>query len=62
MVLLMLIGMTVIHEYSFFKAMGMAILSVLGMVLVAFVIFSVILLAQQFIMFGVALVEEALLR
>ena len=62
MVLLMLIGMTVIHEYSFFKAMGMAVLSVLGMVLVAFVIFSVILLAQQFIMFGVALVEEALLR
>ena len=62
MVLLLLIGMTIVHEYSFFKAMGMALMSVLGMVLVAFVIFSVILLAQQFIMFGVALVEEALLR
>jgi len=62
MVLLLLIGMTVIHEYSFFKAMGMAIVTVLCMVLAAFVLCSVVLLTQQFIMFIVGIVNEIRLR
>ena len=61
-VLLLLLGMTVVHEYSFFKAMGMAILSVLCMLLAAFVIFSVTLLTQQFIMFFIGLFNEIKLR
>lgn len=62
MVLLLLIGMTVIHEYSFFKAMGMAIVTVLCMVLAAFVLCSVVLLTQQFIVFIVGVVNEIRLR
>ena len=61
-VLLLLIGMTVVHEYTFFKAMGMAVMCVLCMLLAAFVIFSVVLLSQQFILFIVGLVDEILLR
>ncbi len=62
MVLLLLIGMTVIHEYSFFKAMGMAIVTVLCMALAAFVLCSVVLLSQQFIVFIVGIVNEIRLR
>ncbi len=61
-VLLLLIGMTVVHEYSFFKAMGMAVLSVLCMLLAAFVIFSVVLLSQQFIFFIIGVFDELMLR
>lgn len=62
MALLLLIGMTVIHEYSFFKAMGMAVLTVLCMALAAFVLCSVVLLAQQFIVFIAGIVNEIRLR
>lgn len=61
-VLLLLIGMTVIHEYSFFKALGMAIVTVLCMALAAFVLCSVVLLAQQFIVFLVGVFNEIRLR
>ncbi len=61
-VLLLLIGMTVVHEYTFFKAMGMAVLCVACMLLAAFVIFSVVLLSQQFIFFIVGVVDELMLR
>lgn len=61
-VLLLLIGMTVIHEYSFFKAMGMAVVTVLCMVLAAFVLCSVVLLSQQFIVFIAGVVNEIRLR
>ena len=60
--LLLLIGMTVIHEYSFFKSMGMAIITVLCMALAVFVLCSVVLLAQQFIVFIVGLVNEIRVR
>ena len=61
-VLLLLLGMTVIHEYSFFKAMGMALLTVVCMLLAAFVIFSVTLLTQQFLVFFVSIFNEIKLR
>lgn len=60
--LLLLLGMTVVHEYSFFKAMGMAVLVILCMLLAAFVIFSVVLLSQQFINFFVDIFNEIMLR
>lgn len=60
--LLLLLGMTVVHEYTFFKAMGMAVLVILCMLLAAFVIFSVVLLSQQFITFFVNIVDEIALR
>ena len=61
-ILLLLLSMTVVHEYSFFKACGMAILTLLGMILVAFIVFSLWLLAQQFVMFIINIVQEAVLR
>ena len=61
-VLLLLIGMTVIHEYSFFKAMTMAIVTVLCMLLAAFVLCAVVLLSQQFIVFIVGIVNELRVR
>lgn len=61
-VLLLLLGMTVVYEYSFFKAMWMAVLSILGMLLAAFVIFSVVLLTQQFVTFFVNVFDEIMLR
>ena len=60
--LLLLIGMTSIPEYTFFKALGMAILTVLGMALVVFVLCAVVLLSQQFIVFIVGIVNELRLR
>ena len=60
--LLLLIGMTIIHEYTFFKALGMAILTVLGMALVVFVLCAVVLLSQQFIVFIVGIFEELRVR
>ena len=60
--LLLLIGMTVIHEYSFFKAIGMAIVTVLCMALAVFVLCSVILLAQQFVVFILGVANEIRLR
>ncbi|MBQ7088489.1 MAG: YIP1 family protein [Clostridia bacterium] len=62
MALLLLIGMTVVHEYSFFKSIGMAIVTVICMALAVFVLCSVVLLSQQFIMFIVSIVEELRVR
>ena len=59
---LLLLGMTVVHEYTFFKAMRMAVMVILCMLLAAFVIFSVVLLAQQFINFFVDIINEIMLR
>ena len=61
-VVMLLIGMTVIHEYSFFKAVGMAVVTLLGMLLAAFVIFSLFLLSQQFITFIISVINEIILR
>lgn len=61
-VLLLLIGMTVVHEYTFFKSMGMAIVTVVCMALAVFVLCSVVLLSQQFIMFIVSIFEEVRVR
>lgn len=62
MALLLLIGMTVIHEYTFFKSMGMAIVTVLCMALAVFVICAVVLLSQQFILFIGSIINELQVR
>ena len=61
-VLLLLIGMTVVHEYTFFKSMGMAIVTVICMALAIFVLCSVVLLSQQFITFIISIVQELRVR
>ena len=62
MMLLLLIGMTVVHEYSFFKSIGMAIVTVLCMALAVFVLCAVVLLSQQFIVFIAGIINELRVR
>mgnify|MGYP003297643054 CR=1 FL=1 len=61
-ILLILIGMSIIHEYSFFKSIGMAIATLLGMFIVAFIIFLVMTLFQDVIEFIKMLYFEAIYR
>lgn len=61
-VVMLLIGMTVIHEYTFFKALGMAVVTLLCMLLAAFVLFSLFMLSQQFVSFVVGVIREVILR
>lgn len=62
MIILLLLSMTVVQEYTFFKAMGMAIVTVLGMAVGAFVIFVVLTLGQDLIGFVISIVREIVLR
>lgn len=56
------IGCMVCCEYSFFKFIGVAIISVLAMCLVVFVIFMVLTLDQQLITFIQSVFKEAVYR
>lgn len=59
---LLLLSITVIHDFSFFKAMGMAIIIILGMAVVAFVLFSMLTLWQDMLGFVVGVFNEITLR
>ena len=58
----LLLSITVIHDFSFFKAIGMAIVIILGMIVAVFVLFSVLTLSQDLISFVIGLFKEILLR
>ena len=60
--LLLLLGMMIIHEFDFFKALKGIVLTIFGMFLAAFLIFIVFMLTQDFIGFIVGLIREATLR
>ena len=62
LVVLLLLSMTVIQDYSFFKAIGMAVVTVIGMAIGTFIIFVILTLGQDFISFIVGLVKEVVLR
>ena len=62
MVILLLLSMVSIQEYTFSKAIGMAIVSVIGMAIGAFVIFVVLTLGQDFIGFIIGIIKEIVLR
>ena len=58
----LLLSITVVHDFSFFKAIGMAIVIILGMIVAVFVLFSVLTLSQDLISFVIGLFKEILLR
>lgn len=58
----LLLSITVIHDFSFFKAIGMAIVIILGMIVAVFVLFAVLTLSQDLISFVIGLFKEILLR
>lgn len=59
---LLLFGMMVVHEYAFTKAVSTALLTLLGMVLAAFLILMIGTLFQEFIRFIQTVVMEIALR
>lgn len=61
-VLWLLLAITIIHEFSFFKAIGSLIGTVLGMCLVGFIAFLLVVLAQDFVTFIGNLYREAFYR
>lgn len=62
MMILLLVSMMNVQEYTFSKALGMAIVSVIGMAIGAFVIFVVLTLGQDLIGFVVGIIKEIILR
>lgn len=60
--LLLMIGTMKIQEYSFFKTLGTALLTILGMALVVFVLFMAFTLFQNFVGFIRSVVIEVLYR
>ncbi|HBT64891.1 MAG TPA: hypothetical protein DEB10_09565 [Ruminococcaceae bacterium] len=61
-ILLILFGVTIVHEYSFFKAIKTSIISLLLMALGIFVIIMVLILFQDFYGFIITLINEAVFR
>lgn len=59
---LLLLSITVVHEFTFFKAIGAAIATIVGMAVVAFVLFAMLTLWQDMLAFVIGLFNEATLR
>ena len=61
-VIWLLLAITIIHEFSFFKAIGSLIGTILAMCLVGFILFLLVVLAQDFVTFLFNLYREAFYR
>ena len=59
---LLLLAVTVIHDFSFFKAIGTAAATVVGMAIVAFILFSMLTLWQEILGFVLSVFNEVTLR
>ena len=59
---LLLLSITVIHDFSFFKAIGTAIVVIFGMAIVAFVLFTMLTLWQELLGFVLGIFNEVALR
>lgn len=58
----LLLSITTVHDFSFFKAVGMAVLILLGMAISIFVIFVMLTLGQNLIAFLLSVVQEIRMR
>lgn len=61
-VVLMVVGLITIHEFSLFKVVGTSILTAFGMIIVVFILLMVFSLAQNFVAFIVNIFSEAIYR
>ena len=59
---LLCVAFTTIHDYSLGKLIGTAVVTVLGMLLVIFVIFMIVILIQQLWDFIYSIFVEAIYR
>ena len=62
MIVLILLSVTVIHDFDFFKSIGTAVFTVVGMCIVGFVIFLMLTLFQDLLGFIVGIINEVTLR
>lgn len=62
MIVLILLSVTVIHDFDFFKSIGTSILSIIGMCIVGFVIFLILTLFQDLLAFVLGIFNEVSLR
>lgn len=58
----LLLSITTIHDFSFFKALGMTLLILLGMAVAIFVIFVMLTLGQNLIAFLLSVAQEIRMR
>ena len=58
----LLLGITIVHDFSFFKSMAMAVLILLGMFVIAFVIFVMLSLSQNLLNFVIQIFNEVTMR
>ncbi len=56
--IILCIGMMTIHEFGFFKFIGIVILTLIGMLIVVFVAFMVVILIQQMFSFIGTIIQE----
>lgn len=61
-IFMILSAMMTVHEFSFSKSVSTAIFSVVGMAIMAFLVFMTIMLCQDFIGFVVSVLQEAIFR
>ena len=61
-VIYILLSITVIHDFSFFKAIGLFLVIVLGIGIVIFVLFAMLTLGQDLLGFVIGIFREATLR
>jgi len=59
---LLLLSITVLHDFSFFKAIAIAIVSVIAMAIVVFLLFLILTLSQDLISFVIGIINEIALR
>jgi hypothetical protein len=58
----LLLGITIVHDFSFFKSMAMAAMILLGMFVIAFLIFVMLSLSQNLLNFVVQVFNEVTMR
>jgi len=61
-IVVLLVELTIIHDYSFFRALGMSLVTIIGMILCAFLIILVFTLFQDVIQFGRSIYTELAYR
>lgn len=57
-----LLSITVVHDFSFTKALGLGIVIVIGMGIVLFIAFIMLTLGQDLLGFVMGIIKEAMLR
>ena len=61
-IVILLVGLSIIHDYSFFRAIGMGLATILGMCIVAFMILLVLTLFQDLLEFVRSVYNEIVYR